>query len=303
MRYIFAALLISIGTPLESYFYWYRFTREGMDIYIAGAAGAGLILLLSVFVYLARDNRKLYAPALAVALFSVVSTSAGQSFATLSEQQLSAGVEVRVQSAQDMKTSAEEEVQRLDADYAALTRQIDATVSSLEDRYAWQRTLATVDAQRKTNRDRRESELRRFDQAVLDLATLSVSRQTDIYSYYSSLFGLSARWLQFILHTILSAFLTAMTPTGVALWPKKKLSLSPVLINKNEVNITEALRALPDTVSARQAGAALGVSHVPLYYAMHRGELKTCSIHPIRFSRDDVAAWYAGKKEQLDARS
>jgi hypothetical protein len=316
MKRVFAIALVLIGTPLEGYFYWFRFTKEGMASYIAWAAGAGLILLLSVLIYLAREDKRLYIPALALACFSVISTSAGQSFATLGDNARNAGSEAKLILAQDVIESAKGEMLRLDTAYDALVAQESASVTSLQDRYEWTKTLATVEAQKKTNRAQREKELARYDGAVADLNTASVMVSTNIYTYYSSLFGLSSTWLQFILHSILSLFLTAMTPTGVALWPRKEIAIPIVEVEKPKIEshrakgkvakteeqvaqeisaveqVIDNLSKLPESLTPRQAAVALGSSHTPLYYAVKKGQLEALSMNPVILSRDKIVEWF-----------
>ena len=125
MRKIFAVALVCVGTPLELYFYWYRFVNEGMAGPIAIVAGIGLVMLLSILVYFLERNRKsvgLMAAVFLLSAFDVISTSAGQSFATLSITLANQGVEAKTSDAEWRIRDAETVISRLDKEYEASSR-------------------------------------------------------------------------------------------------------------------------------------------------------------------------------------
>lgn len=333
MKKIFAFLLIAIGAPLEGYFYWYSFTREGMADLAALASGFGMILLLAVFVYMAREKRAFILPVLLLSLFAVLSTSAGQSFATLNLYMESSGTEADASLAQWEIDDGRRQIIRLDAEYDKLDKEEDASITSTEDRAKWRTALAAADGLRKANRAARDKELARISAATNRLGLLSGTRQADIYSYYSALFGISPRWLQFIRHSLLSAFLVTMTPCGVALWLQgkgegnvlhraktffgqkkadggsaetgsapsrraRKKAETPATVAldlERALRVAEKLARLPEVVSPREAGRALETSHTPIYRAVMKGDIPWDGKSPLRVKRADVQEWWDKK--------
>jgi len=55
---------------------------------------------------------------------------------------------------------------------------------------------------------------------------------TNIYEFYNKLFGLDPVWLQFILQTILSAFIAVMVPIGILTLPKREPPAKPQKVGR-----------------------------------------------------------------------
>lgn len=323
MRKIIAIALTLVGTPLELYFYWFRFTNEGMAGWVAIIAGLGLTVLLATFVYLSRDKRAWLFPALLVAAFDIISTSAGQSFASIQEAVVSEGIEMQAEDARWTREDADKEIARLDAEYESLTKQTEG-LNSIEDRAKWKSAVASLDQAKNNNRALRDAQVARKEGATRSATAVAGIRKATIYSYYESLFKLPSKWIQFALHTFLSACLAAMPSVGVLLWPREKdrgliekaLASSkkvkrnyarsrrrvegkePTEVEPNEASneetlpsIEEALADLPDIVDPRQLGRALGMSHTPVYNAINKGELEPESMNPVRIMKENALKW------------
>lgn len=327
MKKLFAAILAVIGIPLELYFYWFRFVNEGMEGWIAIVTAIGLTVLLSTFVYFAKPDgtakaryKWLY-PALLVALFDIFSTSAGQSFAMAQTEALGAGTEAMAKNAEWALQDAEKEIVRLDNEYGKLTYQEDS-ITSIEERAKWKSTIENLAKAKTANRAARDQQQARKEAEAAKLGTASVGRKINVYAYYEALFGLPARWIQFILHTLLSVCIVSMAPVAVLLWPteqktvvveqeevptQRTLTTSPVATrmmkkkDKSEAEvsrelealerITTAVEALNDPADPREIGRALEMSHTPVYAAIKNGELAPLSMNPVRVSKDEVMRW------------
>jgi hypothetical protein len=206
---ITAFILIAVGVSLEVYYYGTRFIADGTWAPLAYIIGAGLNLLLITAVRKKPLRYKLLS--LALVVFSVVSTSAGQTFAMIQKSER----EVKQITAPEI-ASLEKENEALEKEIEDLNGQITGTVTTLEDRYEWRNTLNKAEKQReekraKINENReRQAELRAGRRAGKD-------EGESVYTFYSRILRgkIGADMLKFILHTILSVFIALMAPVGI----------------------------------------------------------------------------------------
>jgi hypothetical protein len=330
MKKAFAALLAVIGIPLELYFYWFRFVNEGMAGWVAIVVAVGLTVLLSTFVYFVKaDERRIWLWAAAiVALFDIFSTSAGQSFAMAQVETTGAGAQAVLANAEWSITDSDAQIVRLDREYDQLVKQ-EESLGSVADRAKWKTAVDSIAKAKLVNRDLRQAEQERKSSASSGLGTAAKDVKINVYAYYESLFGLPARWIQFILHTMLSVCIVAMAPVAVLLWPTevhskaekvsttterayetpvlRQMTTSPVatrMMRKKDKTegevarelealerITTAVEALNDPADPREIGRALEMSHTPVYSAVKSGELAAVSMNPVRVSKDEVMRW------------
>ena len=206
---ITAFILIAVGVSLEVYYYGTRFIADGTWAPLAYIIGAGLNLLLITAVRKKPLQYKLLS--LALVVFSVVSTSAGQTFAMIQKSER----EVKQITAPEI-ASLEKENEALEKEIEDLNGQITGTVTTLEDRYEWRNTLNKAEKQREEKRAKINENRER-------LAALRAGKRAGkdegetVYTFYSGILRgkIGADMLKFILHTILSVFIALMAPVGI----------------------------------------------------------------------------------------
>ena len=222
-RFVFPVSMITLGSFLEIWYYYWRFNNDGIAAWLAVTIGASLTLLLALAIVW---RRKGWAWLLIVplAIYSIVATSAGQAFSLGIVLEAESRVEVAEAVRQDEITEAESRIALLQSEYQDIREQINVTVGSLADRGLWRTTLAVAEVRQAelreliTDNQDRLSTLRR--EAVTHEAV--DAKSTNIYEFYRDLFGLDPGWLQFILQTVLSAFIAVMVPIGILTLPQRE---------------------------------------------------------------------------------
>lgn len=216
MKTLFATILIILGSFLEIYFYVYRFTTDGLNLWLSIIIGIALTLFLSLLMIL-RGKKGIPLLIGAVAIYSVICTSSGQSF-SLSELQNNQTKEAVQEDNRAIQISEYlEEIKLLNAELDQLSQQITITNTYNRNKYA-----DAVEAVQ-SRIDKIKSEKTEIQNKINDLRsqqTISAEHKketTNIYQFYHNLFGVNAGWLQFILQTILSAFIAAMSPVSIML--------------------------------------------------------------------------------------
>ena len=258
---LFAIALILLGTPLEAYYYWYSFTQEGVPNVIAVLAATTLILLLSVAVYLTEINKPWWLLSTAVAMFSVVSTSAGQDFAFLD-------IRNKEQRFLEEKSWAKEdyeriltEISKLNEEYDSYIKELDSSISSLEDRYEWTNTSSTVEKLKQDNRRKKVEQEIKLQEARDKMVSVKIGINTGLYEYYASLLGdrIPAHWL-------------------------KKL------FRQEEI---------PHVLSLHKAADLCGIAHTTLYNAWKKGRLKVEGT-PAKVEKEELIR-FMGEREKTNA--
>ena len=122
---IVAVVMISTGWFLEVYYYWFRFTGDGVDGRVALIIGAGLtVLLTSLFIEPTKLKKILMIPLI---LFSVFCTTSGQAYSYGEKQReatKTSNVEINKQQMIDnynnsilgLQTQLESEIKLIDVD-------------------------------------------------------------------------------------------------------------------------------------------------------------------------------------------
>ena len=222
-RFVFPVSMITFGSFLEIWYYYWRFNNDGIAAWLAVTIGASLTLLLALAVVWRRKGWA-WLIIIPLAIYSIVATSAGQAFALGIVLEAESRIEVAEAVRQDEITEAESRIALLQSEYQDIREQINVTVGSLADRGLWRTTLAVAEARQAeltvliTENQERLSALR------LDTITHEAvgSRSITIYEFYRDLFGLDPGWLQFILQTVLSAFIAVMAPIGILTLPRRE---------------------------------------------------------------------------------
>jgi len=219
IRKIFCAALIALGITLDTYFYAFRFIADGLPAVVAIAAGVALEMLLSFAVYNARRARVFIIIAVAITIYAVVQTAAGQTFALLSHT-AGIGVETETGTATFTMAQCKENVARLTEEANIITGQLKS-LQSVKARADYARTIASANA--------RLNQITRERTRLMDVllktsaATVTDARDADsqksIYNFYAGMVNWQKDdWLKFVFHFFLSVLLAIMAPVGILSW-------------------------------------------------------------------------------------
>lgn len=221
----FCAALVVLGITLDTYFYAFRFTADGLPVVIAIASGIALELLLSFAVYNARRSKVFIIIAVAITLYAVIQTSAGQTFALLSHT-ASIGVKTEANTATFTMAQCEKNIERLTTEADTITRQLRSLRSTeARAKYTWTINNATA----RLNQISRERAQLMTVLARTTAATVSGARnennQKSIYGFYAGMPEWKKDdWLKFIFHFFLSVLIAIMAPVGIISWGSAAVS-------------------------------------------------------------------------------
>lgn len=219
MKKLFSAALISIGSFLEIFFYYWRFKQEGIPAWLSVIIGSSLTLLLTASVYQRRYKWAIFI-IIPLSLYSVFATSAGQAFSLnekiKDEEQASVDAENNNENIKEI----ENQITEINEEIFMIQAAMKKTVDSLENAWDYRGTL---------ERSQKRIDILREDRKQLteDLKTMREkstthekvkTRANNIYTFYADMIHFSDYWLQFILQTILSAFIAIMSPIGLILY-------------------------------------------------------------------------------------
>jgi len=238
IRRIFCVLLISLGAGLDSYFYVFRFRADGTELPIALAAAVALEILLAFAVWNAQKSRIFTAVAVAITLYAVVQTSAGQTFSLLARDAAAGDI-----SATTGKLIEEEKrnLDRLDGEYAIITKQL-SSIRTVEDRAAYGVTVGRMTARLSEIAKERKDSSTRLSALAAENGKSEISRvmKMSIYDFYASMPGWSGmEWLKFIFHTFFSILIALMTPVGILTWEVRSASRILRKSSLTEKEVTE----------------------------------------------------------------
>ena len=238
IRRSFCIALIALGAGLDSYFYIFRFIADGTALPVAIMAAIALELLLAFAVWNAQNSKIFTGVAIAITLYAVIQTSAGQTFSLISRD-ANAGdnsATVRELIAEEKRT-----LERIDGEYAIITKQL-SSIDTVEKRADYSGTIY--------NMTRRLSELSKARIAsagkIAELSDRdSKSEKTrvlkmSIYDFYASMPGWSGMdWLKFCFHTFFSILIAIMTPVGLLTWEPRTASriLKKSSLTEREIKI------------------------------------------------------------------
>jgi hypothetical protein len=238
--------LIILGSSLEIYYYAQRFVNDGISVWLSILIGIALTLFLSVLM-IKRDKPVTWFLIIPLAIYSIICTSAGQSFS------LSVLENKNIQeSIQDDNRGIQideylRDIELLNKDLEQLSEQITVTTTWARNKYG-----DAVEAVQK-RQDELRAEKKDLQNKISELRTRQTSttekkkQTTNIYQFYKNLFGFNASFLQFFLQTVLSFFIAAMAPFGIIVFtgskkkdPEEKKPQKKQLIKKAaEPEITE----------------------------------------------------------------
>lgn len=219
IKKIFCAALVVLGVTLDTYFYAFRFIADGLPVVIAVSSGIALELLLSFAVYNRRRSKMYITIAVAITVYAVVQTSAGQTFALLSHT-ASVGVETETKTATFTMSQCEQNISRLTAEADAITRQL-RDLQSVKARAEYAATINSANARlNQITRERAQlmdTLLRTTNTAVTGVR--HENNQKSIYGFYAGVVDWKKDdWLKFVFHFVLSVLLAIMAPVGIVSW-------------------------------------------------------------------------------------
>jgi DNA-binding transcriptional ArsR family regulator len=214
IRRVGGLVLLIAGFGLEGYFNASRFQAEGASVLIAWASAVVVALLYNLAFIERRRGAGLIVLAIFVGSFSVISTSASQSWAYAAVKSESAAVTVKEEGARATFDALKADLARLDSEADALTRQ-RGTVADVADAAKWRSALAAIDTRADEIAKRRDSDLARMGEATEALSKASQVRKESLYAYYHGILGVNADALQIALHTLFSVLLTLASPMGI----------------------------------------------------------------------------------------
>jgi hypothetical protein len=225
IRKIFCVALVALGITLDTYFYAFRFIADGLPVVVAVSSGIALELLLSFAVYNTRRSKVFVVIAVAITLYAVVQTSAGQTFALLSHT-AGIGVETETGTATFTMAQCKENVARLTEEANIITGQLKS-LQSVKARVEYAGTISR--ANERLNQIMRER-TRLMDVLLkTSAATVTDARSADnqksIYGFYAGMINWKKDdWLKFVFHFFLSVLLAIMAPVGILSWGHKASS-------------------------------------------------------------------------------
>jgi hypothetical protein len=219
MKKPFCIALIILGITLDTYFYAFRFIADGLPVVIAVSSGIALELLLSFSVYNVRRSKMFIVIAVAISVYAVIQTSAGQTFALLSHT-ASIGVETETNTAAFTMAQCEKNISRLTAEADTITRQL-RSLRSVKARAAYTATIRCANArlnQITCERTRLINTLLKISGDTVTGARI-VDNRKSIYGFYAGMKDWKKDdWLKFIFHFFLSVLIAIMAPVGIISW-------------------------------------------------------------------------------------
>lgn len=142
IRRIFCVALITLGAGLDAYFYAFRFTADGLPVGVAIACALALEILLAFCVLHARGSKVFTGFAVALTLYAVIQTSAGQTFSLMTRD---AGAGDTSATSKTLMAEETKNLARLDAEYSTITKQL-SSIQTVEDRAVYGGTVYRMTA-------------------------------------------------------------------------------------------------------------------------------------------------------------
>lgn len=241
-RHIFSILAIIGGAFLECFYYAWRFQNDGVTLWLSIIIGMSLTLLLGLSVF---NRKRKWAWILmgALVVFSVMATSAGQSFSLSVKLEQAKQIEQLETYQTDEITDLINRRNAIDKELSDINNQINKTVTSLQDRANWKTALKAAEDRKNLLTKERQDIADRLkslsDNSVV--IPVSVDATINIYQFYNKLFGWKPESLQFILHTILSIFIAFMAPIGLITYPTKNYEKKERHIKRKKHNVKKIL--------------------------------------------------------------
>ncbi len=229
---LFAILLIIFGSFLEIYYYAYRFTNDGIETWLSIIIGITLTLLLCLAI-LNRNKKHIPLLIITLIIYSILATSAGQSFSLSLFQKEDIQEDIQEEYRQDEIEEIKYRIEQIDEKYSQIQSGINETAQTLHDRGVYRTALEKAENQQlllNEERSQLQGRLTELRQEAISYEGIE-ERKTNIYEFYNRLTFITESWLQFFFQTWLSIFIAIMAPLGITtlqdIKPKKEEEQEP----------------------------------------------------------------------------
>ncbi len=226
--------LLILGSFLEIFYYYHRYTSDGTNWIVSLIIGITLTVLLLGLTIL-REYNTIKILIIVLISFSIFTTSAGQAFSFATVQSINAGETVKQMNAQDRLDEIKIELDEFYLEKKNNQAVVNETVKSLKDAAVWRTAKGKMDA-RNDNLDIKIEALKTERSTLRASQTIRADvekPELNIYAFYNGLFHIDKTWLQFFLQTLLSAFIAITAPFGVILIQHKPAVVEPA---KRQIN-------------------------------------------------------------------
>lgn len=230
--------MIILGSFLEAYYYVYRFINDGTNLIIAILISITLVVMLTL---ISSHYKKKYSWLMIIplALYSIICTSAGQTF-DLGKNKEYMNVEyVQQINKQDEINEIIADINRINIELNKVSNQ--NTVTNTYNVNKYQEALTDIqDRYDFLNEQKKQLQLQLSDLRKQQTIRTDIQQesQTDIYQFYNELAGLNIKWSQYILQTILSIFIALSAPLGLIILnnrKSKKHEISEISMSKDKI--------------------------------------------------------------------
>lgn len=184
--------LVTLGSVLEVYYYYYRFVAEAGLKPMAWIQGIALTLLL-MGLFTLRAKWQAWLIIVPLTVFSIYSTATGQKEALTSKLTTEA-LEVNNSKIEQLESSLELKQRR----YDKVESLIDTSVNSFDDTYKWKNTNGKYEEEL----NELTNDMEELRNQIIELNSPEIN-QVD----------------KFILQLFFSFFVAIMAPVGILLWP------------------------------------------------------------------------------------
>jgi len=229
---LFAILLIISGSFLEIWYYAYRFINDGIESWLSITIGIALTLFLCLAI-LNRNKKGIGIIILTLIIYSILATSAGQSFSLSLFQKEEIQEDIQEQYRQEEIEEIQYRVKQIDEKYSQIQSGINETTQTLHDRGVYRTALEKAENQQTLLNEERLQLNNRLSELRNEAITYEgiEERKTNIYEFYNRLTFMPEDWLQFFFQTWLSIFIAIMAPLGIttlqAEKPKPEKKMEP----------------------------------------------------------------------------
>ena len=213
---LFGISLIIFGSFLEIYYYSYRFTNDGIETWLSIIIGIALTLFLCLAI-LNRNKKGINFLIFTLIIYSILATSAGQSFSLSLFQKEEIQKDIQEEYRQDEITEIQYRINQIDEKYSQIQSGINETAQTLHDRGVYRTAIEKAENQQFILNDERL----KLNNRLSELREQAISyegieeRKTNIYEFYNRLTFVPIEWLQFLFQTWLSIFIAIMAPLGI----------------------------------------------------------------------------------------
>lgn len=280
IRSIFPYVLIVDGAFLNIWFHVFRFNSENIEYWLAAFMGILITAMINTLtlVYLEKykiiekkivlngieqlieikkRNKFILVILLVVAVYDILSTSAGQSIFLHTGKNEAAIKQSQTNEEIIKKQIAvlDSDIEELDIDYKSKSELIRESVVDLSTAFDYKNTIAKLEKEKTDIWNKKELKEKERNQLLDSLKTdennLSNVLIRNIYQYYGDLFTKPSweGWTQFIMHLALSFLISGAAPLGIYLkspqerrekkevfQPEKKEEEKPEIIKEPQVD-------------------------------------------------------------------